>query len=260
MCRQTLRNEVPEAGKPALSCLPNRACVTVRVLHVFWIICSRSNSASLVLLLHWRISGGASSFLGKGRQPVLVEPRCSLISMRAGSGALLPETRAFDGEFDAVGAPSAERGRSAEIAPEKVKTAAQEGAVEAPQEASALSLRRARGQRSDCSSGVLGHACRSDELQRHGACGVCRSAQSSLDAWRIWRGRLEESGEGMDWRSLLHPSARAQLSSAANRARRKYRITEPAEDRRSNRRRFADEKKQAMMQATEMVRRPRQGG
>jgi hypothetical protein len=25
MCRQTLRNEVPGAGKPALSCLPNRA-------------------------------------------------------------------------------------------------------------------------------------------------------------------------------------------------------------------------------------------
>src|SRR5664279_2386878 len=25
MCRQKLRNEVPEAGKPALSCLPNRA-------------------------------------------------------------------------------------------------------------------------------------------------------------------------------------------------------------------------------------------
>ena len=31
---------------------------------------------------------------------------------RAGSGALLPETRSFDGKFDAVGAPSAERGRS----------------------------------------------------------------------------------------------------------------------------------------------------
>ncbi len=42
MCRQTLRNEVPEAGKPALSCLPNRACVSVRILHVFRIFCSRS--------------------------------------------------------------------------------------------------------------------------------------------------------------------------------------------------------------------------
>jgi hypothetical protein len=35
-------------------------------------------------------------------------------------------------------------------------------------------------------------------------------------ALRIWRDRLEESGEEMDWRSLLHPNARAQLSSAAN--------------------------------------------
>src|SRR5712664_467481 len=26
MCRQKLRNEVPESGKPALSCHPNRAC------------------------------------------------------------------------------------------------------------------------------------------------------------------------------------------------------------------------------------------
>jgi len=38
---------------------------------------------------------------------------------------------------------------------------------------------------------------------------------------RIWRDRLEESGDEMDWRSLLHPSARAQLSSAANCSRRK---------------------------------------
>jgi hypothetical protein len=30
----------------------------------------------------------------------------------------------------------------------------------------------------------------------------------SPHALRIWRDRLEESGEEMDWRSLLHPSAR----------------------------------------------------
>src|SRR5450631_1592605 len=80
MCRQKLRNEVPEAGKPALSCLPNRAHVTVRVLHIILIFCSRSISASL---LRWRISDGASSFLGNGRQPVLVEPCCGLVSKRA---------------------------------------------------------------------------------------------------------------------------------------------------------------------------------
>ncbi len=63
--------------------------------------------------------------------------------------------------------------------------------------------------------------------------------------------RLEESGEEMDWRSLLHPSARAQLSSAANCARRKYRLAEQAVDDRSNRRRFSDEQKRAMVQETE---------
>ena len=63
--------------------------------------------------------------------------------------------------------------------------------------------------------------------------------------------RLEESGEEMDWRSLLHPSARAQLSSAANCARRKYRLAEQAVDERSNRRRFSDEQKRAMVQETE---------
>ena len=73
----------------------------------------------------------------------------------------------------------------------------------------------------------------------------------SPHALRIWRDRFEESGEEMDWRLLLHPSARAQLSSAANCARRKYRLTEQAVDGRSNRRRFSDEQKRAMVQETE---------
>ncbi len=68
---------------------------------------------------------------------------------------------------------------------------------------------------------------------------------------RIWRARLEESGDEMDWRSLLHPSARAQLSSAANCTRRKYRLTPEALDGRSNRRRFSDKQKQAIVQETE---------
>jgi len=72
----------------------------------------------------------------------------------------------------------------------------------------------------------------------------------SSHALRIWRDRLEESGDEMDWRSLLHPSARAQLSSAANCARRKYRLTEQAVDGRSNRRCFSDEQKRAMVQET----------
>jgi len=73
----------------------------------------------------------------------------------------------------------------------------------------------------------------------------------SPHALRIWRDRLEQSGDEMDWRSLLHPSARAQLSSAANCARRKYRLTPEAADGRSNRRRFSDEQKRAIVQETE---------
>ena len=72
----------------------------------------------------------------------------------------------------------------------------------------------------------------------------------SPHALRIWRDRLEQSGNEMDWRSLLHPSARAQLSSAANCARRKYRLTPEAVDGRSNRRRFSDEQKRAIVQET----------
>jgi transposase-like protein len=68
---------------------------------------------------------------------------------------------------------------------------------------------------------------------------------------RIWRDRLEQSGNEMDWRSLLHPSARAQLSSAANCARCKYRLTPQEVDGRSNRRRFTEEQKRAMVQETE---------
>ncbi|WP_352617286.1 transposase [Mesorhizobium sp. M0323] len=55
----------------------------------------------------------------------------------------------------------------------------------------------------------------------------------------------------MDWRSLLHPSARAQLSSAANCARRKCRFTPDAVDGRSNRRRFSDEQKRPIVQEAE---------
>ena len=73
----------------------------------------------------------------------------------------------------------------------------------------------------------------------------------SPHALRIWRDRLEQSGNEMDWRSLLHPSARAQLSSAANCARRKYRLTPEAADGRANRRRLRDEQKRAIVQETE---------
>ncbi len=73
----------------------------------------------------------------------------------------------------------------------------------------------------------------------------------SPHALRIWRDRLEETGDEMVWRALLHPSARAQLSSAANCARCKYRLTPQEADGRSHRRRFSDEQKRAMVQETE---------
>ncbi|MCP1912368.1 transposase-like protein [Bradyrhizobium elkanii] len=68
---------------------------------------------------------------------------------------------------------------------------------------------------------------------------------------RIWRDRLEDSGEEIAWRLLRHPSARAQLSSAANCARPKHRLTPEAVDGRSNRRRFSNKPKRAIVQQTE---------
>jgi transposase-like protein len=70
-------------------------------------------------------------------------------------------------------------------------------------------------------------------------------------ALRIWRNRFADSGEEMGWRSLLHPSARAQSSSAASRVRNKYRLTPQEADGRSNRRRFSEEQKRAIVQDTE---------
>ena len=68
---------------------------------------------------------------------------------------------------------------------------------------------------------------------------------------RIWRDRLEQSGNEMGWRSLLHPSVRAQLSSAASCARSKYRLTDKMADGRSSRRGFTDAQKSAKVQETE---------
>src|SRR5450432_3539479 len=64
MCRQTLRTEGPEAGKPALSCHP-RSVVSVRSLHGFLKVQRRSISGSLV---HGRISGGTTLHFQKAVQ------------------------------------------------------------------------------------------------------------------------------------------------------------------------------------------------
>jgi transposase-like protein len=64
---------------------------------------------------------------------------------------------------------------------------------------------------------------------------------------------VEQSGIEIDWRTLPYPSARAQLSSAANCAQPKYRLTPAAADGRSNRRRFSAEQKPAIVQETEQL-------
>ena len=132
--------------------------------------------------------------------PVLVEPCCGLVARHAESRDLLSEPRSFDDKFDAMGAPSADRRRpaqtfrkSAELAPESVEEQKKKP-LKCKKGASAQSLQRAHEQRSDCSSGVLGHACRSDELQWNGSCRACRSADLSPHSLRIWRDRLEQFG------------------------------------------------------------------
>jgi hypothetical protein len=98
----------------ALSRRHSLAAVTVRILHILRIFCSRSILGSLVLLLHWRIVDGAAPFLGKGQQPVLVEPRCYLVRWPSRRRGIMPPTRHFDGVLLAVDASSAEPGRSAQ--------------------------------------------------------------------------------------------------------------------------------------------------
>ena len=71
-----------------------------------------------------------------------------------------------------------------------------------------LSLRRAHGQRSDCSSGVLGMQVEAMNFAGTGHAECVAALGLSPHASRIWR---EESGDGMDWRSLLHPSARGSI-------------------------------------------------
>lgn len=67
---------------------------------------------------------------------------------------------------------------------------------------------------------------------------------------RSSRDRQERSSNGMD-RKQLHPSARAQLSSAANCARGKHHLTPREANGRANLRRVSDELKRATVQETE---------
>src|SRR5260221_14448246 len=88
MCRQKLRNEVPERGNPLYLAFHGRS-VSVRILHDFLRVRCRSKSGSLV---HGRISGGIS-VLGKSAQPLLVAARRGMASKRNGAPGLLPPAR-----------------------------------------------------------------------------------------------------------------------------------------------------------------------
>jgi hypothetical protein len=113
----------------------------------------------------------------------------------------LPEIRSFDSKFDAMGAPSGERGRSAqarrtsaEFVPENVETSAQERAVEPPQEAPTLSPQRAHGQRSNRSSAFWGIHVEAMNFSGMGHAEYAAALGLSAHSLRIWRDRLEQSG------------------------------------------------------------------
>lgn len=119
---------------------------------------------------------------------------------------------------------------------------AQEAAAEAPKQASSLLLQRAHEQRSDCSSGVLGMLVEAMtfggmEHAEHATALVSHRMRCAFDAIAetIW----QRNG-------LAFPASSectAQLSSAANCARCKYRLTPHGTDRRSNRQRFTNEQR-----------------
>ena len=125
------------------------------------------------------------------------------------------------------------------------------GAVEATKTVFALSLRRADGHRSGGFQAFWGMHVEATNFSGMGHAEYAAALGLSPHSLRIWRDRLEQSGNEMDWRSLLHPSVRAQLSSAANCARCKHRLPPQEADGRSNRRRFTDGQKRAMVQETE---------
>ena len=194
----------------------------------------------------------------KANNPYWSDTCCDLVPRPSGGGGILPPARSFDGDVRAVGTPSGERGRSAQACGTICRNCAGKSWNGRPRRQPKRPNRPPRYRYSvRTDSGPIAlrafwsmHV----EAMNWSGMGLAEYAAAlglSPHALRIWRDRLEESGDEMDWRSLLHPSARAQLSSAANCARRKYRLTPEAVDGRSNRRRFSDEQKRAIVQETE---------
>jgi hypothetical protein len=239
------RNEVPAARKLALSCLPNRTHVSVRVLHIFLIFCSRFISASL---LPWRISDDASSFRAKADNPfwsnhVAAWYRSALDAEHYCRKHDLSTASLLRWAHHLVSAENL-RKRTEDLQklrrkkPERPPKNAQPNRPKRPRR-NRYSIRTESGP-------IALRAFWSMHVEAMNWSGKGRAEYAAVlglspHTLRIWRDRPEQSGDEMDWRSLLHPSARAQLSSAANCARRKCRLTPGAADGRSNRRRFSDE-------------------
>jgi transposase-like protein len=181
------------------------------------------------------------------------------VSRRAGNGALLPEARSFDDKFDAVGASSAERAEDLRKRSQHQRNLLQKASKRQQKKEPSKRQRRPRryrcGVHTDNGPIALQAFWRMHvEAMNFSGMGHAEYAAASglsPHSLRIWRDSLEQYGNEMHWRSLLHPSARAQISSAANCARRKYRLTPQEADGRSNRRRFSDEQKRAMVLETE---------
>jgi hypothetical protein len=247
MCRQKLRNEVPEAGNPLYLAIrgscgkrpnPARLSDILFSFHFGFFRCTEDH--------RWRLAV-------PGQRPATrTGPRTLRLGIEAfwtrrtiAAAAIFRRRRAERG-----GSAQACR-RPAEIAPERAGTAAEERAAEQAEEASAQSLQRAHGQRSDCASSVLEHACGGDELERHGHAEY--AAALGLSPMLCAYGVIAWKNPATKWTAdpCFIRVPRAQLSSVANCARRKYRLTPQAVDGRSNRRRSSDEQKRAIVQETE---------
>ena|SRR5216684_5288262 len=129
----------------------------------------------------WRISGGAAPFLCKGQQSVLVEPRCGHQDVEeycrrrdVSTASFMPWARHLLTREDLRKRKERLRNLRLETLERQGKKARSKRSRRSPRYR--YSVRT--DQQTDCSSGVLGHACRSDELERHEARRVCRGAWS----------------------------------------------------------------------------------
>src|SRR5205823_2120086 len=87
------------ATLPLLSCRLNRSIVSVRILHDFLRVRSRSISGSL---LHWRISGGSKTFPEQSQTRVVVDSHRGLAAQRRFACRVLPSASIGRGDVRAL--------------------------------------------------------------------------------------------------------------------------------------------------------------